>query len=81
MSTILVTGATGTIGRATVSALLKRGGVTIRAGVRTAVKAEALEKRGAVPVDLEWGNAEKIAAAVKGVDKIFLLTPLTSNQV
>jgi uncharacterized protein YbjT (DUF2867 family) len=81
MSTILVTGASGTIGRATVNALLKCSGVTIRAGVRTAIKAEVLEKRGAVPVDLEWGNTDKLAAAVKGVDKIFLLTPLTSNQV
>jgi uncharacterized protein YbjT (DUF2867 family) len=81
MSIILVTGATGTIGRATVNALLKRSGVAIRAGVRTAVKAEALEKKGATPIDLDWGNPEKIVAAVKGVDKIFLLTPFTSEQV
>jgi uncharacterized protein YbjT (DUF2867 family) len=81
MSTILVTGATGTIGKATVNALFKRSGVTIRVGVRTAVKAEILEKRGAKPVDFEWGNTDKIAAAIKGVDKIFMLTPMSNAQV
>jgi uncharacterized protein YbjT (DUF2867 family) len=81
MSTILVTGATGTIGGATLNALLKRGGNTIRVAVRNAAKAEALEKKGAQPVDFEWGNAEKMAAALKGVDKLFLLTPFSNDQV
>src|SRR5688500_19046233 len=81
MSTILITGATGTIGSAAVNALLQLGGHTVRVAVRNAEKAEALKQKGAAPVDFEWGNADKVNNAVKGVDKIFLITPFTNDQV
>lgn len=80
-STILVTGATGTIGSEVVKALAAKPGVTVRIGVRSAAKAEKLKAGNVVPVDFEFDKPETIAAAVKGVDRVFLLTPFTENQV
>jgi uncharacterized protein YbjT (DUF2867 family) len=78
---ILVIGATGTIGSATVNALLARGVKDLRVGVRSTEKAQVLQSKGATPVDFEWSNADKINAAVKGVKKVFLITPFDPNQV
>src|SRR4051812_15114273 len=72
MSTILVTGATGTIGSRTVSALAKTG-ATVRAGVRKP------QKQGEVKFDYE--DSASIAKAVEGVDAIFVVTPFAPNQV
>ena len=78
-STILVTGATGTIGSEVVKALASKPGVTVRIGVRSAAKAEKLKAGNVVPVDFEFDKPETIAAAVKGVDRVFLLTPFTDD--
>ena len=59
MSTILVTGATGTIGSATVNHLLKRGGNTVRVAVRNAAKAEALEEARKILVSAQAGDDSK----------------------
>jgi uncharacterized protein YbjT (DUF2867 family) len=80
-STILVTGATGTIGSEVVKALAAKPGVTIRVAVRSAAKAEKLLGANVIPVDFDYEKPDTIAAAVKGADRVFLLTPFTQNQV
>jgi uncharacterized protein YbjT (DUF2867 family) len=72
---ILVAGATGTVGSATVAAL-KAKGVDLKVGSRSPEKAEAL---GAAAVELDWDRPETLPAAVAGVEKAFLLTPVTNQ--
>src|SRR5687767_14318927 len=76
MQTILVTDATGTIGSNVVTELLKLGDVKVRVATRDRNKVPA----GAEAVDFDWENAATIAAAVKGADAVFLLTPLVENS-
>jgi uncharacterized protein YbjT (DUF2867 family) len=76
MQTILVTGATGTIGSNVVAELLKLPDVKVRVATRDRSKVPA----GAEGVDFAWEDTGKIAAAVKGADAVFLLTPLVENS-
>jgi uncharacterized protein YbjT (DUF2867 family) len=80
-TTILVTGATGTIGSQLVSALKGRGDVTVRVAVRDAAKAEALKGGNVTPVDFEYTRTDLIQKAVEGVEKLFLVTPFSPDQV
>jgi uncharacterized protein YbjT (DUF2867 family) len=80
-STILITGATGTIGSEVVKALAAKPGVSIRVAVRSAAKAEKLLAPNVTPVDFDYEKPDTIAAAVKGVDRVFLLTPFSQDQV
>ncbi|WNG54985.1 SDR family oxidoreductase [Archangium gephyra] len=81
MATILVTGATGTIGSQLVSALKGRNDVTVRVAVRSAAKAKSLEGGNVTPIDFEYTKPELIQKAVAGVEKLFLVTPFTPDQV
>ncbi len=79
---ILVTGATGNTGSQLVAAL-RRAGVTVRAFVRNEEKAEPLKATGAEVFVGDLDRPETIAPALKGVDKIYLLTwngPTQSQQ-
>lgn len=69
MSGVLVTGATGKTGRA-VAGLLRERGVTVRAASRTPPAAEP----GAVRFD--WSDPATHAAALRGVDRVYLVPPL-----
>lgn len=81
-TTILVTGPTGTIGSQVVNHLANKQDVNIRAGVRNAEKAKTQLRSGNVtPVDFDYERPETLAAACKGADKVFLLTPFSQNQV
>ena len=80
-TTILVTGATGTIGSQVVAHLAKKQDVTIRAGVRDAAKAKGKLGANVTPVDFDYEKPDTLAAACKGADKVFLLTPFAPNQV
>lgn len=76
--TILVTGATGTVGSAVVKALA---GTTHR--VRVAArgeKAAALQRAGLETVEMDFRRPESIKAALKDVDRAFLLTALTPDM-
>ena len=77
---VLVTGATGTIGRDVARQLFGKG-VAVRAGVRD--KAKARKQFGAdialVPFDFE--NEKTFSGALEGVEKVFLLPPLLPNQL
>jgi uncharacterized protein YbjT (DUF2867 family) len=80
--TILVTGATGTVSSEVVKALAGRG-LSVRAGVRAASKADALKDLGpdVQPVELDYTRPETVQVAFAGVNRVFLLTPFTGNQV
>jgi len=76
---VLVTGATGTIGR-DIAKRLSEGGVSVRAGVRDQAKAKKeLPDIALVPFDFE--NEKMFSAALEGVEKVFLLPPLLPNQL
>ncbi|MDF7814047.1 SDR family oxidoreductase [Hymenobacter sp. YC55] len=80
--TVLVTGATGTVSSEVVKALAGRG-VTVRAGVRSADKAADLRALDPAvqPVELDYTRPETVQAAFDGVNRVFLLTPFTVDQV
>jgi uncharacterized protein YbjT (DUF2867 family) len=80
--TILVTGATGTVSSEVVKALPGRG-LTVRAGVRSVGKAAELQVLGpdVQPIELDYTRPETVQAAFAGVNRVFLLTPFTGNQV
>src|SRR5205085_108833 len=78
--TVLVTGATGTIGRDVVKQLSSRASA-VHAGVRDQVKAR---KRFGDEIDLvtfDFEDAGSFGGALDGVEKIFLLPPLIPSQV
>ena len=80
MATILVTGSTGTVGSRLVKALAGRGGVTVRAATRNPAK-QAPPAANVQYVPFELDNKESVAAAVKGVDKVFSLIHSTPQLV
>ena len=74
--TILVTGATGQLGRLVVDNLLARGvePSAIRAGARDLAKAADLADLGVQVVALDYDAPETVAAAVDGVDALLLVS-------
>ncbi|MEU1625053.1 SDR family oxidoreductase [Streptomyces sp. NPDC020096] len=72
---ILVTGAAGTVGTPLVRALRARG-VAVRALVRDAGRAPAEWDDGVEPVVADLDDPGSLAAAVDGVDAVYLLTPV-----
>ena len=75
---VLVTGATGTVGRALVRELLAAG-ETVRAGVRDPATADL--PSGAAPVRLDLLDPTTAAPALLGVDRLFLLRPPAISDV
>ena len=79
--TILITGATGTVGSETVK-VLSALDVHVRAGVHSLIKGDRF--RGlpnVVMVHLVFQDPETLRVAFTGVDRVFLITPLMENQV
>ena len=70
---ILVTGAMGTVGRATVAALQARNAV-FKVGVRAPSDAKAL---GADGVAFDWTDPRTFGPALMGVERLFVLTPVS----
>ena len=70
--TILVTGATGNLGREVVHTLLD-GGCTVRAGVRDVAKIAAGERLAVVRLD--YTTPETYDEALRAVSGIFLVAP------
>lgn len=70
MSAILVTGASGNIGRALLDELAARG-----AAARAAVHARGVSVAHAEPVPFDFNDRAGMLRALDGVDRLFLLTP------
>jgi uncharacterized protein YbjT (DUF2867 family) len=73
---ILVTGATGTVG-STVVAALRAMGAEFRVGARNPAKAPRL---GVPVVELDWDRPQTIEPAFAGVERVFLLAPVTDRE-
>lgn len=71
---ILVTGATGTVGTEVVKVLASKG-EHVRAMVRDPEKAASTLGQGVEIVQGDFGNPETFDAALKDVEKVFLLSP------
>jgi uncharacterized protein YbjT (DUF2867 family) len=80
MSKILVTGATGTIGKEVVRALRAKN-LEVRAAARTPEKLESLKALGAEVVALDFEDPASVKAAFQGVDRVFLLTPFVQEPL
>ena len=84
--TILVTGATGTVGSEVVKQLLSVKGerqeeeMIIKAAARSA-NDSTFRNLGVQTVELDYNKPDTLTAAFKDVDKLFLLTPFQYNMV
>jgi len=78
--TVLVTGATGTVGR-DVAKLLSKKGAAVRAGVRDQAKARQRFDDDIALATFDFEDDSSFAGALDGVAKVFLLPPLLPNQV
>lgn len=79
--TILVTGATGTVGSEVIKALASAD-VKVRAGVHSIIKGDRFKSLPNVElVQIDFDNPETLKVALTGVAKVFLLTPFSLNQV
>lgn len=85
VGTILVTGATGTVGSEVVKQLVSSsssGHDSIRAAAHSQDKADKFKQYKAVEiVNIDYNKQETITDALNHVDKLFLLTPLMPNMV
>jgi uncharacterized protein YbjT (DUF2867 family) len=77
---VLVTGATGTIGR-DVAKRLSETGVSVRAGVRDQAKARKQFGADIALAPFDFENEKTFSGALEGVEKVFLLPPLLPNQL
>jgi uncharacterized protein YbjT (DUF2867 family) len=89
---ILVTGATGTVGREVVKQLISsssssaegqhKENIIVKAAARSANDDTFENLGGAVQIaQLDYNKPNILAAAFKGINKLFLLTPFQSNMV
>ncbi|RTQ49192.1 SDR family oxidoreductase [Hymenobacter gummosus] len=80
--TILITGATGTVGSELVRALSNRG-ARVRAGVHSIIKGDRLRQFNPEVqlVELDYDRPATLTPAFTGVDRVFLITPFVENQV
>src|SRR5688500_10725229 len=80
-STILVTGATGTVGREVIKQLLcATTESNIKAAGRSIEKVKGVINSDRVePVQIDYDRPDTVKAALKDVDRIFLLTHWQSN--
>src|SRR6266536_29900 len=78
--TVLVTAATGTVGR-DVRKLLSKKGAAVRAGMRDQAKARKQFGADIALATFDFEDAASFPGALKGIEKAFLLPPLMPNQV
>jgi len=78
-STILVTGATGTVGSEVVRQLSTKGQIIIRAAARSANNPTFKDLKSVEVMELDYNKPETLATSFKNVNKLFLLTPFQSN--
>src|SRR5207249_3452629 len=76
---ILVTGAGGTVGSEVLNQL-REAGQPVRAAFHNPKKANDARAKGIDSAVLDYADRSSVAAALNGVDKLFLLGPTVSNQ-
>src|SRR5882762_4760302 len=79
-TTVLVTGATGTVSTALLGALKGMPSLRLRALVRDPAKAEGLKNDGVEVVAGDLEEPDTLAEAFEGVDILFLLTPASALE-
>jgi uncharacterized protein YbjT (DUF2867 family) len=79
-STVLVTGATGTVSTALLAALKSKPGLRLRALVRDPAKGQALQKDGIEVVTGDLEEPDTLTEAFDGVDILWLLTPASALE-
>ena len=83
-TSILVTGGDGNIGGQVIRQLSsKNDDVRIVGGVRSIAKKKEIDKRldSHDLVEIEYDNPETVTKALKGIDKLFLLTPTHPKMI
>lgn len=78
METVIVLGATGNIGT-TVIKNLQNKNVTVFAAVQSEKDFEKVAQLGATPIIVNFTNQESLNEALKGKQRVFLVTPLMQN--
>jgi uncharacterized protein YbjT (DUF2867 family) len=78
--TVLITGSTGTVGGAVLDRL-RTADVRLRTLSRDEAKAHSLRDRGVEVVVADFLKPETLAPALEGVGVVFLLTPISQDQV
>lgn len=81
--TLLVTAASGHLGRLVVDTLLEREvpASQIVVGVRTPSKVDDLAARGVRVVELDYARPETVAPALEGVDRVLLISGTDADRV
>ena len=79
IETILVSGASGTVGSEVVRQLSSSRDVNIKAAARSVEKIKNLEGDNVKAVSIDYNKLESLKDALKNVDKLFLLTPDVPN--
>jgi len=82
--TILVTGATGTVGAGLLKELLpdqQAGSLRLVAVTRSATAREAFREQGIASVAMDFSDRAGVAAATKGIDRLFLCTGYTVDML
>ncbi|MGN6422907.1 MAG: SDR family oxidoreductase [Asticcacaulis sp.] len=74
MSTLLVTGANGKLGRYVVNLLLERGGHTVIAASRDPSKLADFAAKGAQTRRADFDDSASLAEAFKGVDRVLIIS-------
>jgi uncharacterized protein YbjT (DUF2867 family) len=72
---ILVTGSTGTVGSEIIRQLAGKG-AAVRAAVQATSRTDNIERAGAEPFVVDFTEAQSLRAALEGVERAFLLTPV-----
>ncbi|MFT5087293.1 MAG: hypothetical protein ACI8PG_001651 [Planctomycetota bacterium] len=78
---ILITGATGRIGRAVVRLLLTQHGIMPRVFVRDSERANDLLPTGVVCFQGDFDDRSSLVPALEGVDRVLLVSPANPRQV
>lgn len=79
-NTVLVTGATGSIGSLVIPELIKSG-VAVRSYVRNTAKASHLSAQGVTLFDGDFSDQQALNQAAAGVDAVLAITPANPNAV
>jgi len=79
-SRTLVTGATGTVGSFLIRELSKRG-EPVRATVHSQSKAVKIADANVELFEMDFADKASVDAALKGIEKVYLLTPFSPGQV